>query len=66
MTNRTKPDAQIEPYLPRLSNEEQAILERLPTSYSIQVPFFTQEKMHWSGPACAQMYLAFLNRSVPS
>ena len=42
-------------YLPSLTTEEQKIIEELPSEFHIDVPYFPQEQMHWSGAAVAQM-----------
>ncbi|OED39664.1 hypothetical protein AB833_14815 [Chromatiales bacterium (ex Bugula neritina AB1)] len=41
--------------LPKLSEEENAIISELPDEYYIDVEYITQEQKHWSGAAVAQM-----------
>ena len=59
MTNDPKLVQQFLSYLPDLSSREQAIIEELPDGFYVDVPYFPQEKKHWSGAAVAQMLHAF-------
>ena len=45
--------------LPSLSSEEQTCIDELVDEFYIDVPYFKQEKTHWSGAAVAQMLHAF-------
>lgn len=45
--------------LPKLDNTEKKIIEELPKTYKIDVPFITQEQKHWSGAAAIQMLSTF-------
>jgi hypothetical protein len=50
--------------LPRLTTEESAILENLPTSLKIEAPYFKQNEKHLCGAACVQMLQAFYGDPV--
>lgn len=51
--------AMFRSFLPKLRPEEQSFLDALPEEYYVDVPYFAQEQLHWSGAAVAQMLRAF-------
>lgn len=53
-------------YLWQPNKEEEEIVNNLPEEFKIDVPYYVAEKMHWSGPACGQMFFEFHGRPVPS
>lgn len=66
MTNEQELLSSLDSILWQPSAEEKALAEALPTEFRIDVPHFVSERMHWSGPAYAQMHFKFYGRRVPS
>ncbi|UTM56132.1 hypothetical protein L4174_009750 [Photobacterium sp. CCB-ST2H9] len=65
MTSKEDVVKKMDELLPSLNSEEQTILSNLPEEYEIDVPYYTQEKMFWSGCAIVQMLRDFHERIVP-
>lgn len=57
--------AKLQSMLPKLSAEEAAFIENLPSAFKIDCPNFVQEELHFSGAACVQMLCAFHGDAVP-
>ncbi len=51
--------SKFQSFLPKLSEREQASLESLPAEFRLNVPYFIQEEVHWSGAAVVQMLRKF-------
>jgi len=48
------------------NKDEKKFVENLPDEFYVEVPYYSAKKMHWSGPACAQMLFEYNNKPVPS